>query len=255
MIKKQPTKTALITGGAQRIGKAICEGLANAGYAVAIHHNTSSDEANELAARLRENGSQAITIQTDLNNTGQVRLLLAKANDAIGPIGLLINNASIFEEDHLDCLDDELWDAHFQIHVKAPSILAHAFAAQLPEDESGLVVNIIDQRVLKLNPNFHSYTMSKAALWAATRTMAQALAPRVRVNAIGPGPTLPSHRQTQDQFDRQVKTLPLKVSPDLQEFADTILYFAGAHSVTGQMLSLDGGQHLAWQTDDMKVPE
>ena len=246
-------KTALVTGGAKRVGRSICLGLAEAGYAVAVHHNSSASPADELVAEITANGGKAARVQADLSNSDQTRGLLSDAISKLGPIGLLVNNASMFEEDSLENLNDELWDKHFAVHVKAPTLLSSAFAAQNLDD--GLIVNIIDERVWKLTPNFTSYTLSKSALWTATKTMAQALAPNIRVNAIGPGPTLPSYRQSQEDFDMQLQALLLKRSPDLSEFTNTILYFVSAKSVTGQMIALDGGQHLGWQTPDQDAPE
>ncbi|MEP0943459.1 MAG: SDR family oxidoreductase [Rhizobiaceae bacterium] len=246
-------KTALVTGGSQRVGRSICLGLANAGYTVAIHYNSSAAPAEALAAEIIAAGGRAAAVKADLSNSAETRTLMQQAIDAIGPIGLLVNNASLFEEDSLEEIDDETWDRHFAVHVKAPSLLASDFAAQKPID--GLIINIIDERVWKLTPNFTSYTLSKSTLWTATKTMAQALAPNIRVNAIGPGPTLPSYRQTQEDFDEQLQALLLKRSPDLSEFTNTILFYAGAKSVTGQMICLDGGQHLGWQTPDQAARE
>ena len=246
-------KTALVTGGAQRVGRAICLGLAEAGYAIAIHYNSSASPAEALAAEIVAAGGSATSVKADLNDPAETRSLLERASKELGPIGLLVNNASLFEEDSLARIDDELWDRHFNVHVKAPSLLASSFAAQDLDD--GLIVNMIDERVWKLTPNFTSYTLSKSTLWTATKTMAQALAPKIRVNAIGPGPTLPSYRQSQEDFDLQLQALLLKRSPDVSEFANTILYFASARSVTGQMIALDGGQHLGWQTPDQEAPE
>lgn len=246
-------KTALVTGGAQRVGRSICLGLAESGYAVAVHYNSSSAAADELVAEITANGGRAVSVSADLSDSRETRTLVDRAVAALGPVGLLVNNASLFEEDALDNLDDDLWDKHFAVHVKAPSLLAAAFAAHKPGD--GLIVNMIDERVWKLTPNFTSYTLSKSALWTATKTMAQALAPNIRVNAIGPGPTLPSYRQSQEDFDTQLQALLLKRAPDLSEFTNTILYFVAAKSVTGQMIALDGGQHLGWQTPDQAAPE
>lgn len=246
-------KTALVTGGSQRVGRSICKGLANAGYAVAVHYNSSPKEADELVTQLREDGHTATAVSADLSNSTEVRALLPKARELLGPIGLLVNNASLFQEDSLATLDDELWDKHFNVHVKAPALLTAALAGNIEPAHEGLVINIIDERVWKLTPNFTSYTLSKAALWTATQTMAQALAPKVRVNAIGPGPTLPSWRQTQEEFNRQLDTLLLKRAPLLEEFAETILYFAKMRSITGQMIALDGGQHLGWDTADQRI--
>ena len=246
-------KTALVTGGSQRVGRSICLGLANAGYTVAIHYNSSAAPAEALVAEIIAAGGRAAAVKADLSNSAETRTLMQQAIDAIGPIGLLVNNASLFEEDSLEEIDDETWDRHFAVHVKAPSLLASDFAAQKPI--AGLIINIIDERVWKLTPNFTSYTLSKSTLWTATKTMAQALAPNIRVNAIGPGPTLPSYRQTQEDFDEQLQALLLKRSPDLSEFTNTILFYAGAKSVTGQMICLDGGQHLGWQTPDQAARE
>lgn len=250
-------KTALVTGGSQRVGRSICQGLAAAGFKVAIHYNSSAAPAEALAGELNEthgNGERiSVAVKADLADGAETRTLMQRAIDQIGPIGLLVNNASLFEEDSLDDIDDDTWDRHFAVHVKAPSLLASAFAAQKPDD--GLIINIIDERVWKLTPNFTSYTLSKSTLWTATQTMAQALAPNIRVNAIGPGPTLPSYRQTQEDFDEQLQALLLKRSPDLSEFTNTILFYAGAKSVTGQMICLDGGQHLGWQTPDQLAKE
>lgn len=250
-------KTALVTGGAHRIGRGICEGLSEAGYGVAVHYNSSSKQADELVAELVSAGGRAVAVQADLTDRVQTRELLDKASQTLGPIGLLVNNASLFEADTYESATtddlDAIWDAHFEVHVKAPAMLAAAFAEQNLSD--GLIVNIIDERVWKLTPKFASYTLSKSTLWTATKTMAQALSPRIRVNAIGPGPTLPSERQTLEDFEAQVDTLLLKRAPSLQEFTDTILFFAKARSVTGQMIALDGGQHLGWMTPDQALPE
>ncbi len=246
-------KTALVTGGAQRIGRSISLGLADAGYAIAVHHNSSAVAAAELVAEIKSRGGQATQVRADLTSSQQTREVIDRTVAELGPVDLLVNNASMFEEDSLDTLDDAVWDRHFAVHVKAPSILASAFSAQNLND--GLIVNIIDERVWKLTPNFTSYTLSKSTLWTATQTMAQALAPNIRVNAIGPGPTLPSHIQGQAVFDQQIQTLLLKRAPDLSEYTNTILYFVSAKSVTGQMIALDGGQHLGWQTPDQAAPD
>lgn len=233
----------------------MAKGLAQRGYSVAIHYHTSQDAAESVATDIRSNGGSAETVQGDLMDEESTRQIITKSEQALGPLGILINNASVFEDDMIGDDDHALWQKHFKIHVRAPALLANEFSKQLPEDAKGLIINMIDQRVLKPNPNFHSYTLSKSTLWTATRTMAQALAPRIRVNAIGPGPTLPSFRQSQEQFDQQVENLPLQNSPMLEDFATTVDYLANMESLTGQMITLDGGQHLAWETDDMKIKE
>ncbi|WP_275790215.1 SDR family oxidoreductase [Pararhizobium gei] len=248
---KTPLKTALVTGGAKRIGRAIVEDLAAHGFALAIHANRSMDQAEELADGLRRQGYAATAVTADLTRTKDAGALMAKASDALGPIGLLVNNASLFGKDSLDMFDETAWDTHFALHVKAPSLLARDFAAQLPERNAGLIVNIIDQRVWAPNPRFYSYMLSKSALLTATKTMAQALAPSIRVNGIGPGPTLPNDRQNDRDFRSQVDALILKTGPTLEEFGRTIRFLFDTPSVTGQMIALDGGQHLAWETPDI----
>jgi NAD(P)-dependent dehydrogenase (short-subunit alcohol dehydrogenase family) len=243
--------TALITGGARRIGRAIVEDLAANGFAVAIHSNSSADEASALAESIRKTGGKASVVVADLTDMVAVAEVVEKAERALGPVSLLVNNASLFEDDSVLDFDWPEWDRHFDIHLKAPVLLAQKFAKALPEAMEGLVVNVIDQRVWRLSPRYFSYTLSKSALWTATQTMAQALAPRIRVNAIGPGPTLRNTRQDDSDFRQQVDALLLKQSPDLLEFGTTIRYLWQARSVTGQMIALDGGQHLAWQTPDV----
>jgi len=242
---------ALVTGGARRIGRAIVEDLCANGFTVAIHGNSSSPEAAELAAQIAERGGKAMAFEADLTDMDAAGKLLDRVSGALGPVRLLVNNASLFENDSVLDFDWQGWDDHFAIHLKAPVILARGMAERLPANVEGLVVNIIDQRVWRLTPRHFSYTLSKSALWTATRTMAQAFAPRIRVNAIGPGPTLRNARQDEDDFRQQVDALLLKRGPDLSEFGATIRYLWQARSVTGQMIALDGGQHLAWQTPDI----
>ncbi|MEM1038982.1 MAG: SDR family oxidoreductase [Pseudomonadota bacterium] len=248
-------KTALVTGGSARIGASLCEGLAAAGYKVGVHYRGSAQGADALVDRIKAAGGDAVALAADLTNMRETERLLPDLARTFGPVGLLINNASVFQRDGLNTFDEALWDTHFDVHVKAPVRLSGLFAAALPANSNGLIVNIIDQRVWRMTPDFTSYTVSKAALWAATQTMAQALAPRIRVNAIGPGPTLPSPRQQQEDFDAQVAAVPLQRGPSLHEFTKTVLYLAQANSVTGQMIALDGGQHLAWETPDQMIRE
>lgn len=244
-------RAALITGAAKRIGRAIAKDLADNGFSVAIHANGSLAEAEEFAAELRQSGHRAVAVQGDLTKINETEKLIQKASDALGPLDLLVNNASIFHEDSLRAFDAGIWEEHFAVHLRAPSILAAKFAEQMPQFADGLIVNIIDQRVWALRPSFYSYTLSKSALWTATQTMAQALAPRIRVNAIGPGPSIPSERQLQEDFQAQVAALILKRGPELEEFGRTIRFLFETPSVTGHMIALDGGQHLAWQTPDL----
>ncbi|NKM53181.1 short chain dehydrogenase [Rhizobium anhuiense] len=244
-------RTALITGSAKRIGRAIAEDLAANGFSVAIHANGSIGEAEELVAELRRKGYRAAALQADLTDIGETGALVAKASEALGPLDLLVNNASVFQHDSARSFNAATWALHFDLHVRAPSILAAAFAQQMPAAASGLIVNIIDQRVWALRPSFYSYTLSKSALWTATQTLAQALAPRIRVNAIGPGPSMPSERQAMEDFQAQISALILQRGPALKEFGQTIRFLYDTPSITGQMIALDGGQHLAWQTPDV----
>ena len=248
--------TALVTGAARRIGAAIAGDLAANGFAIALHFHRSGGEAEALAERIVRQGGRAVALQADLTDETQAGTLVQRAAAALGPVRLLVNSASIFADDSAAAPDFATWDRHFAIHLKAPALLTADLARQLPGDEDGLVVNVIDQRVWKLTPSFFSYTLSKAALWTATQTMAQAFAPRLRVNAIGPGPTVVSERQTPADFQAQLDGLIMKRGPALSEFGATIRYLWQARSVTGQMIALDGGQHLAWQTPDVTgMPE
>jgi NAD(P)-dependent dehydrogenase (short-subunit alcohol dehydrogenase family) len=244
-------KVALVTGGARRIGRAITTDLASHGFAVAIHCNGSRAEADELAASLNEQGSKAAVVQADLSDRDALKGIIQDASEQLGPVHLLVNNASVFEDDAVMDFGWDDWDRHFAVHVAAPAFLTRAFAEQLPQGDSGLVVNMIDQRVWALTPRFFSYTLSKSALWTATQTLAQALGPRIRVNAIGPGPTLPNSRQEEEDFQAQVDALILGRGPALADFGATFRWLWEMKSVTGQMIALDGGQHLAWETPDV----
>lgn len=244
-------KTALVTGGARRIGKAIVEDLAAHGFAVAIHCRDSREDAGNLAESIVANGGRAAVIEADLIDPDAAANVVAKANAALGPLGLLVNSASLFVDDSAENFEWADWDRHFAIHLKAPALLSRDFAAQVPGDAEGLIVNIIDQRVWRLTPRYFSYTLSKAALWTATQTLALTLAPHIRVNAIGPGPTLANTRQQPADFQAQLDGLILGHGPALAEFGATIRYLWEARSVTGQMIAVDGGQHLAWQTPDV----
>jgi NAD(P)-dependent dehydrogenase (short-subunit alcohol dehydrogenase family) len=246
-MKDNIPKTALITGSAKRLGRAIALDLARHGFAIAVHANRSSDEAEAVVGEIRGFGGRAFAFQADLRDRDATVALIPRATEALGPIGLLVNNASIFVDDSAEAFDAEVFDQHFDLHVRAPAILASALLQHLPPERSGMIVNIIDQRVLAPTPRFFSYGLSKATLLAATHTMAQAFAPQVRVNGIGPGPTLKSVRQTEEDFQAQIDALPLRRGPELEEFGRTIRFLFDTPSITGQMIALDGGQHLAWR--------
>jgi NAD(P)-dependent dehydrogenase (short-subunit alcohol dehydrogenase family) len=242
---------ALVTGGARRVGQAIVRDLASHGFAVAIHCNASREAADRLAAEIREAGGSAAVVQADLSDMEAVQRIIPEAQGALGPVRLLVNNASVFEDDAAADPGWDVWDRHFDVHLRAPVALTGRMASALPEGAAGLAVNIIDQRVWRLTPRFFSYTLSKSALWTATQTMAQSFGPRLRVNAIGPGPTLQNDRQDEGDFRQQQDALLLRRGPELAEFGATIRYLWKARSVTGQMIALDGGQHLAWKTPDV----
>ncbi len=240
---------ALVTGGARRIGRAIVERLAAEGFPVAIHCNGSRDEAEALAASIRAGGGQAAVVVGDLAHAPDVARLVPEAAAALGPVALLVNNASRFEPDALSDLTPEGFDRHMAVNLRAPAFLAQDFAAQAPE--GGLIVNLVDQRVWRPTPHFFSYTLSKAALFTATQTMAQALAPRIRVNAVGPGPTLQGARQEAEDFRKQYEGVPLKRPSSPREVAEAVMFLWRSPSMTGQMIALDSGQHLAWETPDV----
>ena len=239
---------ALVTGGAVRLGRAIALGLARDGFAVAIHCRSSVAEAEHTAAACRAFGVASTVLQADLAREDEVATLVARAGAALGPIGVLVNNASVFERDEWDTATRASWDAHLEPNLRAPFRLIQDFAAALPGDAQGSVVNLLDQRVWSPTPHFVSYTVSKAALWALTQSMALALAPRIRVNAVGPGPALPSPRQSAEQFARQCASVPLGRGTSPDEVAQAVRALLALPSVTGQMLALDGGQHLQWQS-------
>lgn len=239
-------RAALVTGGAQRLGRAICLALAGAGFGVAIHCRHSRAEADALAAEIVRGGGRAAVVDADFGADAEVERLLPRAAAALGPIGVLVNNASTFERDEWDGATRASWDQHVEPNLRAPFVLMQALARDLPAEAHGLVINMLDQRVWSLTPHFVSYTLSKAGLWALTRQMALALAPRIRVNAIGPGPALPSPRQTPEQFARQCASVPLRHGTSPDEVAQAALAILMLPSMTGQMIALDGGQHMQW---------
>lgn len=245
---------ALITGAADRIGAAIATRLAAEGYAVIIHYRSSGEKAELLAEAIGADGGRAEIVQADLARREDRMALIAGAARPFGPITTLVNNASVFEPDSADTLHEDLWDLHMAVHAEAPVFLARDFAAQLPEGEQGNVVNIIDERVLALSPDYFSYTLSKSLLWTATRTLAQSLAPRIRVNAIGPGPTLANTRQSDAEFEASRRRLPLETGADPEEITEGVVAILNLPSMTGQMLALDGGEHLEWSARNAPTP-
>ncbi len=242
-----PSGSALVTGGAQRIGRAIVLELADRGLAVAVHYNRSKDAAEGLVGEIADAGGKAVAVHADLADEGQTEALVSSVASSIGPLGVLVNNASVFEDDSPQTASRESWNAHMQVNLRAPFILSQAFVKQAPAGCRCNVINIIDQRVWNLTSYFTTYTLSKAALWTMTQTLALALAPGIRVNAIGPGPTLPSVRQTDEAFRRQWTSTPLSRRVDPEEIGKAVGFIIDAPSMTGQMIALDGGQHLGWR--------
>lgn len=248
-------KTALITGAAKRIGRAIALDMAAHGWSIAVHYYSSPGEAEETRDAIRDAGAEAALVQGDLADGGAMASLVDAAQSALGPVSCLINNASVFQHDDIATMTAESWEEHIAVNLRAPVFLAQRFAAALPADEEGVIVNLIDQRVHKLTPHFFSYTISKAGLWTATRTLAQALAPRIRVNAVSPGPTLPNVRQRDEDFARESRATLLGRGPEPEEIAAAVRFILDAPSLTGQMITLDGGQHLVWQTPDVGIEQ
>jgi len=252
---------ALVTGAARRLGRAMALELAEQGHDVAVHYAGSAEEAEATAAEIRAKGVKAVTLQADLLDEAAMAALLPRASEALGaPITVLINNASIFEYDNLESATRMSWDRHIDSNLRAPFVLTQAMAAQIPEpviagdgepQAQGLVINMIDQRVRKLTPEFMTYTIAKMGLWALTQTAAQALAPKIRVNAIGPGPTMRGSRQSEAHFKAQRAATILERGADPEGIVAALRYFLGARAVTGQLICVDGGQHLAWQTPDV----
>jgi NAD(P)-dependent dehydrogenase (short-subunit alcohol dehydrogenase family) len=244
--------TVLITGAAQRIGRALALDFAARGWRVGVHCRSSLKQAEGLAAEIKAMGAAAAVLPADLSDFAALERLIPACAQALGPPACLVNNASLFTYDDVATLASDAWDAQLAVNLKAPVFLAKAFAAALPPGVEGNIVNMVDQRVWKPTPRFFSYAASKSALWSVTRTLAQALAPRIRVNAIGPGPVLKSAHQTDEEFRRQCESTILQRGTTPEEIAAAVRFVLDAPAMTGQMIALDGGQHLAWETPDVK---
>ncbi|WP_337249331.1 SDR family oxidoreductase [Rhodovulum sulfidophilum] len=252
---------ALVTGAAQRLGRAMALHLAERGHDVAVHYAGSAEAAAETVAEIRALGRRAVALRADLLDEDETQALVPRAAEALGgPLTVLVNNASIFEYDTIRTATRESWDRHLGSNLRAPFVLMQGFAAGVTEPArdaagevlaTGLVVNVIDQRVLKPTPEFMTYTLAKMGLWALTRTAAQALAPAIRVNAIGPGPTLKGARQSEDHFARQRASTVLERGADPGDICAALDYLLTARAVTGQLICVDGGQHLGWRTPDV----
>jgi len=238
--------TVLVTGAARRIGRAIALDFADQGWSVAVHYGRSAEDAQAVVAEIARKGAKAVALAADLAVEAEVLSLLPRAAEALGPVTCLVNSASTFEMDDHQTATRATWDRHIEINLRAPFVLCQAFADQLPAGADGNIVNLLDQRVWSLTPYFMSYTVSKSALWTLTRTLALAMAPRIRVNGIGPGPTLASKFQSDDQFDRQWQRMPLRRGTTPEEICRALRFILATPSMTGQMIALDGGQHLGW---------
>ena len=248
-------KNALVTGAAKRLGRAIALDLAAHGWNVAIHYKASEEEADSAAQAARAFGADAAILKCDLSKEAQTATLVARAAAEIGPLTALINSASLFENDDWQSATRKSWDDHMETNLRAPLLLSQSFAQQVPENAMGSIVNIIDQRVLKPTPQFLSYSVSKAGLYWLTTTLAQGMGPRIRVNAVGPGPTLKNSRQSDADFDRQRDATILGRGAEPADICGAVRYLLEAEAVTGQMIAVDGGQHLIWQTPDVGVKE
>ena len=244
-------KNALVTGAAKRLGRAIALDLAQAGWNVAIHYNGSEAEAQSTADAAGKFGVKAEILQADLSKEAETATLVSRAVAAIGPLTALINSASLFENDDWQSATRKSWDDHIEVNLRSPLLLSQLFATQLPAGQNGNIINLIDQRVLKPTPQFLSYSVSKAGLYWLTTTLAQGMGPNIRVNAVGPGPTLKNPRQSDADFDRQRDATILKRGAEPSDICAAVRYLLDAPAVTGQMIAVDGGQHLIWQTPDV----
>ena len=240
------SRTVLITGGATRIGGVISKGLTADGWTVIIHYGRSQNAAKGLVEELKSNGGQAVAVGCNLNVPQDLNTLVERSADAAGkPLTALINNASVFNNDAADNFSSALFDHHMIVNLKAPLLLAQAFARQLPKENQGNIINLIDQRVLKPDPDFFTYSLSKSGLKWATQTMAQSYAPNIRVNAIGPGPTLKNHMQSDAEFEQEKASTLLGDGSPPDQILHGVRYLLSATAVTGQMIAVDGGQHLS----------
>ena len=248
---KPAKKSVLVTGAAKRLGRAIALHLGESGWSVAVHYNNSQAEAEETVAALHQKGVHAAAINADLTLEDDTEWLIARARAAVGPLTALVNNASVFENDTIATMTRQSWDKHIEANLRAPLVLSRDFAEQLPDGTEGAIVNLLDQRLLKPTPQFLSYGVSRAGLHWLTVTLTQALGPRIRVNGVAPGPTLRNERQSEAHFKRQQESTILGRGATPDDVARAVGYLIEARAVTGQMIAVDGGQHLIWKTADV----
>ena len=251
------TGVVLVTGAGHRIGRAISLALADDGWAVAVHHHRSTDDAKGLVKLIQQRRGRAVAVAADLADDSAIGNLIPGVASQLGPVTCLVNNASVFEPDDILSATPKSWERHLDVNLRAPFFLIQSFAKELPEDRCGHVINLLDERVWNLTPHFASYTVSKMGLWTLTQTCALALAPRIRVNGIGPGPTLPSSRQSVEHFEAQRVSTPLGRGTTPEEIASAVRFILSSPAMTGQMIALDGGQHLKWRRypDDVDLIE
>ncbi len=247
MAHNQDSATALVTGAGRRLGRAIALDLAARGFKVGVHYHASSADALAVVAEIEANGGKAAAFAADLARPGAPEPLVESCAAALGPVTCLINSAACFEWDDIGTLDRDTWQTHLDVNLRAPVFLAQAVAHRLPEGMEGNIINVIDQKVLRPDPEFFSYTVAKSGLWTATQLLAQGLAPRIRVNAIAPGPVLPSRKQTDADFERECRSTLLQRVVGLDEVTAAVRFLLDTPSITGQMIALDSGQHLAWR--------
>jgi NAD(P)-dependent dehydrogenase (short-subunit alcohol dehydrogenase family) len=248
-------KAVLVTGAAKRLGRAIALDLASHGWDIALHFNSSEADAHEAGEVVRSAGRRVALLKADFSDENETCALIGRAAAALGRLSALVNSASIFERDDWQTASRASWDRHMAVNLRAPFVLSQEFARHVSAGMSGAIVNIIDQRVLKPTPQFLSYSTSKAALYWLNTTLAQALAPRIRVNAVAPGPTMINARQSESDFRRQREATILRTGAEPEDICDAVRYLLNASAVTGQMIAVDGGQHLIWQTPDVSVVE
>jgi NAD(P)-dependent dehydrogenase (short-subunit alcohol dehydrogenase family) len=247
MVQEQEPATALVTGAGRRLGRAIALDLAERGWSVGVHYHASAAEALAVVAEIETKGGRAAAFAADLARMGAPEPLIESCAATLGPVTCLVNSAACFAWDDIQTLDRESWQAHLDVNLRAPIFLAQAMARRLPKAAKGNVINVIDQKVLRPDPAFFSYTVAKSALWTATRLLAQGLAPEIRVNAIAPGPVLPSLKQSEEEFERECGATLLQHGVNLEEVTAAVRFLLETPSVTGQMIALDSGQHLAWR--------
>jgi len=240
-------KNALVTGAAKRLRRAIALDLARHGWNIAIHYNASEREARATCEDVRSSGVKAVAVKADLQREEETERIVEHAARELGPLTALINSASIFENDQWYSADRASWDRHMEVNLRAPLVLAQQFAKQLPREAHGAIVNLLDQRLFNPAPDFLSYGVSRAGLHWLTATLAQALAPRIRINAVAPGPTLKAAKQTPEHFEKERQSTILGHGSEPQDICDAVRYLLQAQAVTGQTLTVDGGQHLIWR--------